>query len=238
MRKKSLWLPVLILVVDLKGTYATGEKARGTSVPRVTFFKSLELDSIRRIPMESKGKPIVELKHSGKEKKILVELVQRSYHFRGMKIVSGVVTPFEPSGSLFCYEIRSKDEKELFAWSFWSTTACGCFSLFSDQKKETYLAFVECRDVFLARVDAHRDSASELTDFVMNGWRWPIHFIRVPVSDLIPRDEFRGINALYEDDIKIESVSIFGREISLGLSSRGTEKKFLLEYDGEKWERK
>jgi len=228
----------LILVASLGGAYAVGEEAAKASLSQVVFFRSLKFESAGRLALESERTLIVRMKDGEKEKKIPVGLIARSYSFRGTKIVDGKVSSFEPSGGLFCYELRSQDKDHLFEWSFWSTSVCGCFKLLDDVQTGSHLAFVEGLDVFIARIDAHRDSASELTAFTTNGGTLPSEFIRVPVSDLIPRDEFRGLNALYSDDIKIDSVGISGKRIAVGLSSRLTKKTFLLEYDAKKWKRK
>lgn len=238
MKTNCVWCVPLILVACLGGAHAVGEEASKASLSRVVFFKSLEFQSAGWRSLEGEGDVIVRMEDGEKEKKIPVGLIQRSYSFRGTKIVDGKVSSFEPSGGLFCYELRSQDKDLLFEWSFWSTSACGCFRLVDDVKTGSHLAFVQGLDVFIARLDAHRDSASELKAFEMNGWRLPAEFIRVPVSDLVPRDEFRGLNALYSDDIKIDSVAISGKRISIDLSSRRTKKKFLLEYDEKKWRRK
>jgi hypothetical protein len=238
MRKTFLWCLLLILVACLSAVYAFGGKEDDASPAPVTFIKSLEFESVTRLALESKDDPTVRLKDSEKERKIPVRLTQRAYRFRGMKIVDSTPTSFEPSGGLFCYELRSENTDHLFAWSFWSTSACGCFRLLDDARTGSHLAFVQGGDVFIAPVDGLRDSAAELKDFEMDGWRLPTDFIHVPVADLIARGEFLGVNALYGDDIRIGSVDISGKRTSVGLSSRRTKKECLLEYDGKKWKRK
>lgn len=217
--------------LELRGARANRDEAEVLH-PRLSSIRSLKPQSIQRIPMEDKD-AAVRLKEEGKDAEIPVELIKRYYDCREVKITNGKVASFVPQGSLFCYELRSKEQGP-FSWCFWSTEALGCFRLFH-QEGRTHLAFVRGLDVVLAPVEGRHDSAAELAEFIKRDWTLPAEFIWVPVSDLVDRDKFHGRNALYEDDLRIDRVSVRGTWSRVTVSSRQTSRSFRLEGDDGKW---
>ncbi len=176
----------------------------------------------------------------GEQHKLPVILVMRVYKFKALLMREG--KPRLWNHRLHSYEIRPTGKNHLFTWNICSLgSPLGRFSLFSNERGENYLAWVQGRTVCFSQIKEPRDRLVAITEALAREERFP-GIVKVPTDTLIDRKDHyakdRPANAFYtEFTIKALEVGESGTVIVKVCAPR-SDKVFKLVFDGKKWQKK
>ena len=138
--------------------------------------------------------------------------------------------------SFLCCETRSLDSDGLCTWALWPRSPLGHFKLFSDDRGENCLAWVQRSCVCSEEVPRPNDRLAELTRFI--GSRSSLRVAFVPVGTLIDDVGLWGLDAL---NAEVNILSIAKDEagaMTIRLSGPNSRQVFILALEGGKWRRK
>lgn len=134
--------------------------------------------------------------------------------------------------TLWCYELRAKDEAVAYSRAVWVSRPVIGLGLFPDVHGKSYLAWVDGSSVGIEDVTQTKEMREALVSYLSRPDRYT-----VPVADLVGRKPFEGVNAIHSD-IKIVSVGEdkTGR-LQLVIEAPKTGERFELVFDGNHWTR-
>ena len=220
--------PGLLLLATLLGYTENG----GQQMQRLNGLVSAQVQAgPERMPLNQDY--LIVRRPGGEQHKLPVILVMRVYSFKALLMREG--KPRLWNHRLHSYEIRAVGENDLFCWNICSLgRPLGMFRLFSNERGENHLAWVEGRSVCFSQVKEPRDRLVAITDVLANEGGHLPGIVRVPTDRLIDR-EHHGWNALYSE-LAVEALEVSESGIvTMKVSALRPDKVFTLVYDGKEW---
>lgn len=164
-----------------------------TLKPPTDFVVPLQVEPVEREQISLNQEHLMfAQKEAGELRKIKVELRRTCYLCRILKVNGGVARMAYTR--LQCYEL---DSEAPYTWSFWTGGILAHFRMFSDEKGQSYLAWVRGTNVHFADISKPRDRVVGLHQY-SSGVPSP-GVVYVPVGDLVPEAHSWGVNAFYND---------------------------------------
>ena len=234
MRSKRLLIG--FLVVLLLATLFVYAENEGYQMQKLNALMSVTVEvKPERIPLNQDY--LIVQQPQGEQHRVPVILVQRVYGFEALQMKEG--KPRLWAHHLFSYEICANAGEDLFTWNINSLgRPLGMFRLFSNERGENYLTWVEGRSVCFSQIKEPRDRLVSVTETLAKRERFP-GIVRVPTNTLIDRKDHyakdRAANAFYTK-FTVEALEIGeSGTVNMKVSAPGSDKVFKLVFDGKSW---
>ena len=134
--------------------------------------------------------------------------------------------------SLWCYELKARDEAIPYSRAVWTTRPVKGFRLFTEANGKNYLAWVDGSSVRIEEVSQPKGTSEALGSYLSKSDRYI-----VPITHLVGRAPFEGLDAIHSDIDIVSVVEDESGRLHLVVQAPKTAERFEFVFDGKNWAR-